>query len=316
MCDVGGPRCEYANKWRNTKRKVMRTTKYKESGDSGRETILEKARNNFDNSNPALVKAHLRKKAKWQTKAKTLTKRHAEKLSKNFPKPETLTPDEALEQTNKLVQTFEKMKENLTLDHINALSAYSMTLHSSINPIMRGDKVKDGISEKGVEKTHEKINLIKECFQQADNTEIKTLYRHLIVPKGLKPREYAEKYFKVGERIRDKGFMSTTMDPGYIRGHAHSRRPSEYIVFQIITRKGISLQREQEQVGSVQSFEKEILLPDALNLRVVNIRRESFGIHEDRVQVHKQFNRGYYNANSIPDKFFTVVQLMDEDEIE
>lgn len=321
MCDTGGPRCEYSSRWLLERRRLERSTEYRDGTHYQQKELLRKARNAFQESNPEDFKAHLPARQRWQTKAKPLPRRKMEAVAKTFSKPHILSPEEGAVLAAEMAEEHARLVENLSPDTRHALTTYSMASFEDINGYLRhGLK---GIArdtnfplEERAQQVEERIAGIKELLEQSELSRTpRVLYRHMLSPAGISTREYANKYFKVGERIRDDALLSTTEDPAYIRGHAHSREPSDYVVFQLLSRKGISLQpTDYESVGHLQSWEKERLLPPGTNFRVVGIRREEFSIHEDRRQMHKQFVRpktGYWNK--IPPKNFTVVQLVDED---
>jgi hypothetical protein len=313
MCKTGGPRCEYSYRWSLVKRKIERSQKFKEASSYVQEVMLKEARFKFDSSNSALVIAHLPEKAKWQTKAKPLPRRKCEQLSKLFPKPAMPSQNEALLLTQNLLEEYRALSGRLTQDENRALIQYSITMHKYINGLLREGKKPDCFTPEELRLSVTAGTLKKTVDEYPLATDVRVLYRHLIVPRGVTPREYAAKYFKVGERICDPGFMSTSEDPSYIRAHAYVRHPSNYVVYQVLSRKGVPLQRSEERVGDLQSWEKERLLPAGLKLRVVGVRQEEFSVSDDRVDMKKQFSS---NKLALKPKRFTVVQLMDEAEID
>lgn len=321
MCDTGGPRCEYSSKWLLERRRVERSRKYREETNYGKEELLRRTRNKFQEAHSEDFQAHLPAREKWQTKATPLPRRQMEALSKTFPTPRVLTPEEGEELAISMSEEHEQLVQDLPTGTRHALNTYSMSSFEDINGYLRrGIK---GIAQdtnwplnERLEQVEERVAAMKELLASAEPASTpRVLYRHMLAPQGITTRKYASKYFKIGERIRDDAFLSTTQDPAYVRGHAHYRSPSEYVVFQILSPKGVSLQSaEREDVGHLQSWEKERLLPSGVNFRVAAIRRESLAIHEDRYQMHKQFNKSDYGYwKKIPPKNFIVVQLVDED---
>lgn len=322
MCNTGGPRCEYSGRWLLEKRRVQRTKKYKEAHSSEQERILWQCKNDFQKANSKEFKEHLPTREKWQTKARPLPRRRAEALAKTFPKPRTISSEEGTMLAERMNEEATGFREALSEEDAHSLNIYTMTAHSDINGYLRR-------GPKGIEESYmgeERLDFIKSHAENLKRvvgdypkaSEDRVLYRHMLIPAGISPREFANKYFKVGERVRDSGFLSTTEDPAYIAGHAFSRRPSEYVVMQILSKQGVSVQpSERERVGHLQSWEKERLLPAGANFRVVGVRRETLEIDLAREQMHQQFRSrtGYY-SDPIPPKNFTIVQLVDETSLE
>lgn len=319
MCDVGGPRCSYSQEWLAAKRKLQRSKAYRDASYYEHERLERAARWRFQKEHPKEYQAHLPAREKWQTKAKPLTRRRAEALAKAFPKPAGWTAAEAPLRTKQLALEKALFKDSLPEKLEDVLVYYSQNGHADINGFLRrGERALDDGTREDLasvrEHTLRRISELDEIFARAPKSkEPRVLYRHMLVEPGISPRAYAERYFKVGERVTDAAYMSTTEDASYIRGHAFKRSPSEYLVMQIVSRQGVSLQRQDyESAGSVQSWEKERLLPRGTKLRVLAIRSEEFSIDPAREEMRKQFGNLWY-APDIPPKRMTVVQLIDEE---
>lgn len=319
MCDVGGLRCEYSQLWLARKRKLARTAAYKEGGDYTRERLERMERWAFQGEHSKDYQAHLPARAKWQTKAAPLPRRKAEALLKTFPATPTMSQEEARAHTKALAEEHEALVEDIYSNEASTLAFYSMTGHESINSYLRlgakGLPSYEHLSKDMETLTKERIEVMDKIFERAElSSTPRQLFRHMLVEPGMSPRAFAEKYFKVGERVTDAAYMSTTEDAAYIRGHVFKRQPSEYLVMKILSRQGVSMQRDEyESEGNVQSWEKERLLPRGTKLRVVGIRNDEYSVAEERVDLRKQFGN-YWGPAKIPPKRLVTVYLVDEDE--
>ena len=321
MCNTGGPRCEYSQKWLSRRRKLQRTDDYKNASRSRQKGLERTERWRFQKEYSEEYQKHLPERAKWQRKAKALPRRKAEALARSQPPPKIFTAEEAVAHTAAMAEEHEELLKRLSPDEVHALILYTMASHEDINGYLRlGAKgvvtADEYPNDDRVGFARERVAHLDAIFEKAyKHEEPRTLYRHMLVEPGMSPRRYAEKYFKVGERVADPAFMSTSEDPSYIRGHVHKRRPSEYLVMKIVTRKGISLQQYEEEFnGNIQSWEKERLLPRDTKLRVLAVRNEEYSIDDSRYQMKKQFGNGWGQDKILPKRLTTVV-LIDEDEL-
>ena len=328
----GGKRCEYSALKRKEHLKLEKTREWI-NGDSFKRKSLEKDfQKNFQKNNRELFKNHLKSRESWQCDAKALPPEVIKELQKKFfRKPTMLTDEEAQNLNREMFEEFSDLGEKLSKEELNTLHKYTFIGNERLNNFLRKNlkKLKTDYFEyrdpspeeweSTLKRSQEEIELMDSVFKKKDenkNFKKRTLYRHHIVPAGITPKEFAEKYFKIGERISDPAFLSTTEDPSYIAGHAHNRKPTEYIVYQIISSNGISMVTgPDEREGNVQSWEKERLLNRGTKLRVLGITRNKFGVNPERVVMRKQFGKGYSYPETIKDKFFTVVQLIDEEDI-
>lgn len=321
MCNVGGPRCDYSQLWLSRKRKLQRTPEYREASDYGRERLEREARWTFQKEQAPAFQKHLPKTAKWQTKATALPRRQAEALMKKFTPPSVISQAEAEALTHKLAQEHDEVVGDYRSEEASVLGFYAMTGHESINSYLRvgakGLPQYEDYMEDMEKLTQHRIAVMDALFEGHEKSFTpRQLYRHMLVEPGISPKAFAEKYFKVGERVSDAAYMSTTEDAAYIRGHAFKRRPSEYLVMKILSRQGVSMKRdEKETVGDLQSWEKERLLPRGTKLRVVGIRNDEYAIAEEREALHKQFGGILWASDKIPPKRLVTVYLIDEDEL-
>lgn len=320
MCNVGGPRCEYSQLWLARKRKLARTPAYREGGEYARERLEKAERWKFQRDHASAYQAQLPARAKWQTKAAPLPRRQAEAFRKTFPAMPAMGSEEAKAHTQKLAEEHEKLVEDIYSEEASTLGFYAMEGHETINSYLRlgvkGLPPDDDLPEDLETLTKEHIEVMDSVFARAEKSvNPRQLFRHMLVEPGITPRAFAEKYFKVGERVTDAAYMSTTEDPAYIRGHVFKRHPSEYLVMRILSRQGISMQRDEEEIeGDLQSWEKERLLPRGTKLRVVGIRNDEYSIAEEREGLRKQFGR-HRGPSKIPPKRLVTVYLIDEEEL-
>ena len=318
MCRAGGRRCELSNELTNVRKRVRRTSAYQNADGRKQEKIIKQAERDFKNQNKELVQKHAPETMPWQTNTQRFPKSRMKRYQNLFEPPKTLSKEEsdALQK-----QMYDEYKSIADSDAQDALAAYSLYGFELVNKTLRTGKI-NGALKKGddlqrlTEIFNKNLALLDKVTQQESETP-RTLYRHHIVPAGWSPREYAEKYFPIGSTISDSAFLSTTEDPAYIAGHFAARKGSNYVVYQIVSRKGVSVVRdEKERHGSVQSFEKERLLPRDSRFRVVGHKREKITVSEEREEIHKQFmNTPFYFKDLIPDRSVTIIQLLDENEI-
>lgn len=314
MCDTGGPRCELANELYNLRKRVKRTKKYKEASSGIREKIIYLEELTWKNNNKSLVQNHARKKEKWQVDSPKLSRRKMEALQREFPRETIKTQDEAEKLHQEMFQEYKTLEEKLSNDESYVLHHYTRHGYEYYNQRLRKPYRKDFPIP--IETVDERILLIDEVFKKNESLEkSRTLYRHHMIPGGWTGREYAEKYFPVGGLVKDPAYLSTTEDLGYVAGHLFERRPTEYVIYQIISSKGISLvHNESENTGNIQSLEKERLLPRDSQFRVVGHRKQKLEFPQDRLNIRTRFARGTWNRK-IPPQQVTVIMMIDEIEM-
>lgn len=314
MCRAGGRRCEYADALSSVRRKVRRSKQYQQTYPDAQHRMIKDAEKKWKNENPELVQAHMRTREKWQTKAAAMDVAELKRFEKLFPTNiKVADPATAREHTTRMYEENQASKEILTDEEWGTLRSYTQISHEVINAILRGNE-KDLRHEWGpdsIERNTVRVDLMDSAMKKLHTeSEPRVLYRHVLVPPGINAEDYAKRYWIEGERVRDDAFLSTTEDPAYIAGHIHKRSPSQYVVLQILSPQGISMQNEEhERIGQVQTFEKERLLPRGTNLRVLSQSRKRINVPPQRAAVHAQFAGA---VSRIKPRTVTVVQLVDE----
>lgn len=231
----------------------------------------------------------------------------------------TLTEEENIELTKRLVDEFNETYESLSDKEQSSIDYYTFCGSSSMNRLLHGTPRED--EEVSAESTMKHIkNLDSAINKHYENNkgEKKTLYRYLSLDKNTDVNEFIKEHFQEGGEYSDTGFMSTTEDIAFIAGYAkkHSRN-RKFVILEIETDKGISVQKDEERIGNIQSFEKERLLPRDMKFTVDEIFESSVKIDESREKVHKQFgSNGYMPSeytNFIPAKRFNFIKLTEQE---
>jgi len=242
------------------------------------------------------------------------------KTKNSKKKINTLTENENIELTNKMVNEFNKMYKSLSNTEQRAIDYYTFCGSSSMNRLLHGTPRED--EEASVESTMKHIknldNVINRHYEEHKG-EKKTLYRYLSLDKNTDVNEFIKENFQEGKEYSDTGFMSTTEDISFIAGYAkkHSRN-RKFVILEMETDKGISCQKQEEQTGTIQSFEKERLLPRNMKFKVDEIFESNVKIDKSREKLHKQFGGNGYmlseHINYIPSKKFNFIKLIEQED--
>lgn len=232
------------------------------------------------------------------------------------------------EQVDEMVQNMyeenQMIKEKISNDEYSSLYAYAGNAYESINKTLRGlvtEKDKQSLSKKSqYEQVEERIKSIDRVMDEHGNgegKETKKLYRYYRLDKKQKPEKFIEENLKTGETLSEKGYMSTTEDLAFVLGHINRNKDkNNYIVFEIATKKGVSLQdKEKEKPLFIQSLEKERLLPRDMKLQVNYTGKEELTVDESRENIHRKFNWDVQKQEfkTIDPQQLQVVRLIDED---
>lgn len=282
--------------------------------------MVEKAVDSWKRKNKEIVNTHLPRKMFFNTRNALWSPEKVEKLKDSFsPRIPTLTQTQADELTQRMIQEYrEHTLDKADVEH--SLDIYAGTSFSSINRLLRGTPDPDDrLDSRDLRNLSEHIRRMQNHILSQPEDTARTLYRYMPIPAGVKPQDYAEKYFTPGSRIVDPAFMSTTEDPAFIRAHISTKtHPQEYVMLEIVSPRGVSLQRVEERLGSLQSFEKERLLPASTPHRVVETKRLRVSVDDQRHLLHQQFRRGYHFRNPeeaprITPMHITVIRVIDEE---
>lgn len=309
MCVAGGKRCEYSDALANVRRKVKSKLKDKDGYEVAREVTNEVRR--FQEQNPEMVAAHLPGTMGFQAKAPSWDV-PASLLEKMGDRKETVLG--AGEQGyNEFFANLYSRKEqwfaSLDKDEDNAVHAYTMDAFEPINLHLRrrgftdwakkhaylySDLAgKDAYLDKFVKPRIAGMDSALTKLPPMDEPE--KLYRFFRVPAGVNPRDYIKRYMRTGTGFKDRGFLSASADPEYVAAHIMDRSPSQrnkgYVVLEMLTKSGASLQPSDEPYwGHVQSLEAEVLLPRNTAMRIVETGSRRFEFNKDRNDLASRFH--------------------------
>lgn len=240
---------------------------------------------------------------------------------KNISSPNQEQIDEIVKNMYEENQT---VKENVSADEYSALYAYAGNAYESINKTLRGlvtEKDKQSLSKKTqyeqVEERIKSIDKVMDEYGNGEGKETKKLYRYYRLDKKQKPEKFIQENLKTGETLSEKGYMSTTEDIAFVLGHINRNKDkNNYIIFEIATKKGVSLQdKEKEKPLFIQSLEKERLLPRDMKLQINYTGKEELTVDESRENIHRKFNWDVQKQEfqTIDPQNLQVVRLIDED---
>lgn len=239
------------------------------------------------------------------------------------------TPDKA-DEIKRLQDETDEYFAQLEVKDRNLISRYAHTSFRYVNDYLNGGKdfienhylLRKGNAIDPEEADH-LILAAKRDIPELDrvlatytpqSSEPRKLYRALRVlpnaPGGKTTKKdiqrFVEENYKVGETIANKAYTSTSADSDYMLV-ACETKPEQVIVHEIISYKGVPIYRSRN-LGSIQSAEKELLIPRDATFRVVNI-------------IEAEYVSSYPKNKPLPFKVwgkmpqrktFTVVQLIQE----
>jgi len=301
-------------------------TKYHINNETGRVNICRAKEGNcpLKDNNGEITEHFDNKEAALAFNEQKLNKAHKPFKSLSKPRKERIkgiTEEENKVLIKRMIEEFKSMEAQLNLSEQNTLSHYTFAGSSSMNRLLHNEPRDYEITPEKIERNWKDIQTLDSIIQRfGSNGETKTLYRYLNFDKKVNVEELLNKTFKEGNEYTDTGFMSTTEDLSFIAAYAkkHSRSRN-FIVLEIETNKGISLQQNEERVGDLLTFEKERLLPRDMKFTVNGISAKSIKIDESRQKLLEEFNGLHYpngwngkkEAAPIPAKTFQVVKLTD-----
>lgn len=302
-------------------------TKYHINDKTGRVNICRAEKGNcpLKNSNGENTEHFDTKEAALAFNERKLAKTHKPLKSLSKPRKQRIkgiTEEENKALTQRMIEEFKNMESQLNLSEQNTLSHYTFAGSSSMNRLLHNEPRDYENTPEKIEQNWKDIKALDKIIEKfGNNGETRTLYRYLNLDKKTDIKDFLQKTFVEGEEYSDTGFMSTTEDISLIAGYAkkHSRNRN-FIVLEIETNKGISLQQKEEQVGDILTFEKERLLPRDMKFTVDQISSKSIKIDESRQKLLAEFN-GYHYPNGwqgekeaapIAAKSFQFVKLTDK----
>lgn len=225
--------------------------------------------------------------------------------------PESLTKDmhpvgalpKSIPTAQELYDQNEVWMDALDKKERNAVVQYSMNGYIGINGVLRGTKgwhhsslIQKAHLQQEKQRVQEQVTSIDTALEKAPATERnQPLYRYYKVPDGVPVDRYVKEILLATGGHKDKGFLSTTANPLHALAAIYKRNDSldlnGYVVMEIWTRRGASLQRDEEaRPGDVQSQEQEVLLPRNMGLRFLESGKMRHQFDEVPVELENRFN--------------------------
>lgn len=307
----GGKRCEYTTLINNERRRLAYV--HRNESQYTRDGRIGDGIKKWKLANPELVQKHAPKKYAYAATPgkKDLPEMLTEQLThdKKPVKAPWTTQEESVEHLQKMYEEYEHAIEGRE-QFESVASSYTGVSYEGINNTLR--------RRAGFKKRENDIRTLDEAFSNPDvhkqSETPRKLYRKVKIPFGWTPEKYAEHYFSEGMSIKDPAFVSTSESIDFIAHSAHDytqSRKQQFIVFEILTRQGISLARdENERVGNIQSFERERLLPRNTKMRVAAIRPKQKYIRGGSEALQRHFGR--WSRPMAERTNYTLIQLVDE----
>lgn len=325
----GGKRCAYAAKLDAVRKKVRRAHKGKDGSSVEKEVIT--AVRQWQEKNPQEVLASLPKKQQFQVAGgKKAVPEHIKSLLTPLGEPvRGASEQDRIQRTREMFNEHEEWMNQLTDEERDAVYYYVSMGYEPVNRIARGRGYTAWLREHRFldsadhirDYAQRSIDSLDHAFSKSpDGAEARRLYRFFRVPAGVSTQEYVKRYMVEGSGFRDKGFLSTTEDPEFLMTHIDHRNKGKgtkgYIVMEIVSRQGLSLQPEPESSHmDVQSLEREVLLPRQTKLRIVESRpNQSFVFGSNREDLTKKYGASRGRRYKEGDRMnFHLVQMVDED---
>ena len=198
--------------------------------------------------------------------------------------------ENALELTAQVHGEHQELVKGLTADERLALHQYAMGSHEYINAHLRGEEVE----EEYLSRALQRIALMDGIFERTESKERLT-YKYIEARRlssASEDRDVVLSELASASTFHNREFMSTSSSVDYPLFILHSERHKHpnYILLEVHSRKGISLQQEETPFpGDIQSLETEILLPRNTNFRVTSVnpqRKVLMGDFQDTLLRH------------------------------
>lgn len=200
----------------------------------------------------------------------------------------------------------EGVKETIPKDVYNAVRTYQMTSAGDMNRLLRGgvdairnrlayvygDKLTDENVADEVEHLERYTARMDEVFEhEVVFDEPLIVYRAASFTHGGTGSvlENVKEHFKPGDEFVEDAFVSTSLDSDYMSFYGRSRvkKKGPQVVFEVVARRGLPLTplrvtrpgaplTSVPTPGSIQSFEREVLLNRGSKFRVVGVKNVTF----------------------------------------
>lgn len=236
-----------------------------------------------------------------------------------------------LPETEKMAEEFAEMEQAWTRDEFNAVIQYTINGFDKVNAYLRNKTyfrkliLEDSPPESYAAEKEYVINRIQNLKSavlkgQGRVTEPRKVYRYVRLPDGVSPSEYVDKYITPGNIMQNPGFLSTSTDPGFVLTHMLAKSTQKYVVLEILTKQGVSVQEDFESsAGNVQSLEHEVLMAPDSKFAVVDVtKRGSITVEEPNPALVGYLARQRTGPGSaglrVGKKYpYTVIRLADPD---
>lgn len=217
---------------------------------------------------------------------------------------------------NNMIEEYNVLKEVINDDEENALRGYSYVGYEAINKFLRGTPLESISSTKNFQTTVDKLDSV---FKKHDEIypmpeKPRKLYRYVKFKTPEQKEEFMKNFTESGV-FEEKAFMSTTEDPSFIAGYYHKWKShiNDMVVLEIETKKGLSLQIEEEEEGNLQSWEKERLLPRGMKFVIGENSQKSYKIDSSREKMRHYFRKLKTGSRLNRSLNLTTISLTDVD---
>lgn len=188
----------------------------------------------------------------------------------------------------------------------NAIKGYAMGSYISVNALLRkgwdgmadavrkdlnGSRVSDETITEYGNRAESIINSLDRIFKRNEVAfnEPVVVYRAIHVSNvqdGETVLDSVKRTHKIGDVLEDKGFVSTSLDSDYMTFFGRKRNKERYghpVVYEILAKRGLPVLEEsfgeqpaRVESGSIQSFEREVLLNRGSKFKVVGVKQVTF----------------------------------------
>lgn len=214
----------------------------------------------------------------------------------------------------------------------NALETYVLSGYEPVNKFLRADwseqikttaaRINDPIKRENYlnreldafkKLNQQKVNEIDEVFTKLNGMKTSTIYQTLyrsINVKHVNTKTELDSFvsatYKPGTSIKENSYLSTSIDSDLML-YRSSRAPQQHLVFEIVSKGGVNLHRNEiTSLKGVQSIEKEILLDRGKTFKVIDVKEATFQ------RSHPQGTDFSFLIRDFPGrKKFTVVQMIE-----
>jgi hypothetical protein len=312
MCVAGGKRCEYSDIISNVRKKAR--SKLKTAGvDFDVERKVRTAVDEFKEQNPELVTSHLPERwgFEYELTPKEIPSHIKEILGGKREAIAGVPEDRKDALFQDLYDRNQEWKASLDDRELGTLSSYAMYSYEYMNLYLRRKGFSAWTKENpmmirggGDDHTVKAFvnDIVKKRISQLDTAmkkvpvkdEPQKLYRYFKVPAGVKPEDFAKKYFQEGSGFKEKAFMSTSADPEYVAAHIMDSSKGgkvnkNFVVLEMISARGGSLQpTPRSESGRIQSYEAEVLLPRSAVFQVVDTVKKKISFGKDRTDLERR----------------------------